>query len=165
MSQTLLAERSVATSSRAANVVSHDDDSEWKRAAQAANAAFRRSDHETARKEYHRALHIAERLLSRPGQTNGAGAVPAFFVASHHGLAEVARAQGQTALALEHFETAFDQMLGLAQSKSTPPALREACAAQLQPSLTALATHMMGCGAPLRAIRCAMRRARLASCN
>ncbi len=132
---------------------------------QIANVAFRRGDHEAAREEYRRALRIAERLLSRPGQSNRAGVAPASFSASHNGLAEVALAQGQNALALEHFRTVFERMLGLAQSTATPPALREACAAQLQPALTALATHMIGCGAPLRAIRCAMRRARLASCD
>jgi hypothetical protein len=142
----------------------HAEDA-WKHATRTADAAFKRGDHYAATDGHRNALHIAEGLLSSSDRAGDPVDAPALLVASHHNLAEVALARGLGLLALEHFRNAFERMLWLAQAKTAPFAIRQSSAAQLQPSLTALATHTLSCGAPLHALQRDIRHARRITCG
>lgn len=165
MPDSFLAERAESCPLQRAETESHHERKTWNRETRCADDAFRRGDHSAATDGHQRALHIASQLLSAEGQADGSADAPALLVASYHNLAQVALAQGLSSVALKHFRAAFELMLRLAQATATPSAVRQSCATQLQPSLSALAMHMLGCGAPLHALQRDIRHARRVRCN
>lgn len=137
-----------------------DDVRAWHHAVQSGDVAAGRGDHQAATGHYRCALATARSILVRAVQTGNPAGAPALVVASHHRLADGALMQGEHAAALDHFRAAFEETLRLVQVAGLPAAVRQSCASQLQPSLTALATRMLASGGSLRALQKDIRAAR-----
>lgn len=112
-------------------------DRRWEQLTAHGNDALVEGKHEQASQLYEAALKEAHALLGYVLSGAEYDAIPILII-SYHNAAENELKRGRRDKALEHYRTAFEHVVGTAESVSTPPALRDICLRNLTQSLTPL---------------------------
>lgn len=135
------------------------EDFRWKELTQQGNRAFNDGDFEEASDTYEAALQEARRLLELALQGAQIEAVPVLVI-SYHNAAENWQALDRPEKAVQHYRSAYERIVGIAESGSALLPVRAACVRNLSHALSPLIAALSETGASEETISRLVTRAR-----